>query len=166
MIARLITWSGHNRIVVFLLSAALAAAGLIAALRSPLDAIPDLSDPQVILFSEWMGRSPALVEEQVTYPLVVGLQSLPDVKAVRGSTMFGMAFTYVLLDDGADADEARTRVNERLQQLRPRLPPDAEISLGPDASAVGWVYQYALVDRSGKRSVADLRGLQDWSLSG
>lgn len=164
MIAQLITWSGHNRILVFLLSALLTFAGVVAALRSPLDAIPDLSDPQVIVFSDWMGRSPALVEEQVTYPLVVGLQSLPGVKAVRGFTMFGMAFTYVLLDDGADAGEARTRVNERLQQLRPRLPPDAEISLGPDASAVGWVYQYALVDRSEQRSVADLRALQDWSL--
>lgn len=164
MIARLITWSCHNRVLVWVLSLALTVAGVLAALRSPLDAIPDLSDPQVILYSEWMGRSPSLVEEQVTYPLVVGLQSLPDVKAVRGFTMFGMSFTYVLLDDDADAKFARTRVSERLQQLRPRLPPDVEVSLGPDASAVGWVYEYALVDRTGRRSIADLRALQDWTL--
>lgn len=164
MIPRIITWSGHNRVLVALLSLVLVALGLVAASRTPLDAIPDLSDPQVIVYSEWMGRAPALVEEQVTYPLVVGLQSLPRVKAVRGFTMFGMAFVYVLQDDGGDPDALRTRVSERLQQLRSRLPPDVEVSLGPDASAVGWVYQYALVDRTGQRSVADLRALQDWTL--
>ncbi len=164
MIARVIDWSGRHRALVALLSAVLVLAGLWSARNSPLDAIPDLSDPQVIVFSDWMGRSPQLVEEQVTFPLVTGLQSLPGVKAVRGLTMFGMSFTYVLLDDGTDPYWARSRVLERLQQLTPRLPPDVELSLGPDASAVGWVYQYALVDRTGERSVADLRVLQDWTL--
>jgi Cu(I)/Ag(I) efflux system membrane protein CusA/SilA len=164
VIARIIDWSGRNRAIVWLLSGVLVLMGLWSARNSPLDAIPDLSDPQVIVFSEWMGRSPQLVEEQVTYPLVTGLQSLPGVKAVRGFTMFGMSFTYVLLQDGTDPYWARSRVLERLQQLGPRLPPDVELSLGPDASAVGWVYQYALVDRSGQRSAADLRSLQDWTL--
>lgn len=164
MIARIIDWSGHNRAVVWLLSGVLVVLGLWSARASPLDAIPDLSDPQVIVFADWMGRSPALVEEQVTYPLVTGLQSLPGVKAVRGLTMFGMSFTYVLLEDGTDPYWARSRVLERLQQLGTRLPDDVSLSLGPDASAVGWVYQYALVDRSGQRSAAELRSLQDWTL--
>lgn len=164
MLARIIDWSGRNRLFVFLTSLLLSVAGLWTAWKSPLDAIPDLSDPQVIVFADWMGRSPQLVEDQVTYPLVTGLQALPGVKAVRGFTMFGMSFTYVLLEDGADPDRARTRVSERLGVLKSRLPPDAEISLGPDASAVGWVYQYVLVDRSGRLSIADLRTLQDWTL--
>ncbi len=164
MLARIIDWSGRNRLFVFLTSLLLSVAGLWTAWKSPLDAIPDLSDPQVIVFADWMGRSPQLVEDQVTYPLVTGLQALPGVKAVRGFTMFGMSFTYVLLEDGADPDRARTRVSERLGVLKSRLPPDVEISLGPDASAVGWVYQYVLVDRSGRLSIADLRTLQDWTL--
>lgn len=164
MIARIIDWSGRNRLIVLLGTVVLVLAGLWAARNSPLDAIPDLSDPQVIVFADWMGRSPELVESQVTYPLVTGLQSLPGVKTVRGFTMFGMSFTYVLLDDGTDPYWARSRVLERLQQLAPRLPPDVELSLGPDASAVGWVYEYALVDRTGRLSVADLRSLQDWTL--
>lgn len=164
MIAHIIDWSGRNRLIVFALSIALTLAGIFTALRSPLDAIPDLADPQVIVFSEWMGRSPALVEDQVTYPLVTGLQSLPGVRTVRGFTMFGMSFTYVLLKDGVDPYWARSRVAERLQQLQARLPPDVELSLGPDASAVGWVYQYALVDTTGERSAADLRSIQDWTL--
>ena len=139
MIASIIDWSGRHRAVVFLASMVLVILGIVAAKQSPLDAIPDLSDPQVIVFSEWMGRSPELVEDQVTYPLVTGLQSLPGVKAVRGFTMFGLSFTYVLLTEGTDPYWARSRVLERIQQLRPRLPSDAEISLGPDASAVGWV---------------------------
>lgn len=164
MLSRIIDWSGRNRFLVFLASLLLTAAGLWTALKSPLDAIPDLSDPQVIVFADWMGRSPQLVEDQVTYPLVTGLQALPGVKAVRGFTMFGMSFTYVLLQEGVDPYWARTRVSERLAVLETRLPPDVEISLGPDASAVGWVYQYALVDKSGRLSIADLRSLQDWTL--
>ncbi|MFZ5477864.1 MAG: efflux RND transporter permease subunit [Myxococcota bacterium] len=164
MIGRVIDWSGRNRFLVFALSIGLTLAGLWSARKSPLDALPDLSDPQVIVFAEWMGRSPQLVEDQVTYPLVTGLQALPGVRTVRGFTMFGMSFTYVLLKDGIDPYWARSRVAERLQQLEARLPPDVELSLGPDASAVGWVYQYALVDRTGQRSLADLRSIQDWTL--
>jgi Cu(I)/Ag(I) efflux system membrane protein CusA/SilA len=164
VIERLIDWSGRNRALVGFFSVALVLFGVWAGRQSPLDAIPDLSDPQVIVFTEWMGRSPQLVEEQVTYPLVTGLQSLPGVKAVRGLTMFGMSFTYVLLDEGTDPYFARSRVLERLQQLTPRLPPDVELSLGPDASAVGWVFEYVLVDRTGQLSVAELRALQDWTL--
>ncbi|MBM4364801.1 MAG: efflux RND transporter permease subunit [Deltaproteobacteria bacterium] len=164
MLARLVTWSGQNRLVVYLLSLALALGGLWAARNSPLDAVPDLSDPQVIVYAEWMGRSPQLVEDQVTYPLVTGLQALPGVRAVRGFTMFGMSFTYVLLGDDVDPYFARSRVAERLQVLSAKLPPDAEVSLGPDASAVGWVYQYALVDTTGRRSIDELRQLQDWNL--
>ncbi|MFZ5481141.1 MAG: efflux RND transporter permease subunit [Myxococcota bacterium] len=164
MLARIIDWSGRNRVLVFLASVLATIAGVWTALKSPLDAIPDLSDPQVIVFAEWMGRSPQLVEDQVTYPLVTGLQALPGVRAVRGFTMFGMSFTYVLLEEGIDPYWGRTRVSERLQVLEARLPPDVELSLGPDASAVGWVYQYVLVDRTGRLSVADLRTLQDWTL--
>ncbi len=164
MIARLIDWSGRNRWMVLVISLILAVTGAWAAVTSPLDAVPDLSDPQVIVFSEWMGRSPELVEAQVTYPLVTGLQSLPGVKAVRGLTMFGMAFTYVLLDDGVNPYDARSRVLERLQQLQNRLPADAQVSLGPDASAVGWVYEYVIQDTSGTRTPGDLRALQDWTL--
>ncbi len=164
MIARVIDWSGRHRAVVLVVAVLFALAGLWAAKDSPLDALPDLSDPQVIVFADWMGRSPELVENQVTYPLVTGLQSLPGVRAVRGFTMFGMSFTYVLLEEGTDVYWARSRVQERLQQLEAKLPPDVELSLGPDASAVGWVYQYVLVDRTGERSVADLRALQDWTL--
>ncbi|MEZ4235247.1 MAG: efflux RND transporter permease subunit [Myxococcota bacterium] len=154
----------RNPLLVLALSLVLAVAGAVAARNSPIDAIPDLSDPQVIVFADWMGRSPELVEDQVAYPLVTGLQSLPGVKVVRGFSMFGMSFTYVLLEDGTDPYWARSRVLERLQQLGPRLPPDVEVSLGPDASAVGWVYQYVLVDRTGTRSLADLRAIQDWTL--
>lgn len=164
MIARIIDWSGRNRWMVLIVSLLLAAVGVWAARTSPLDAIPDLSDPQVIVYSEWMGRSPELVEAQVTYPLVTGLQSLPGVKSVRGFTMFGMSFTYVLLADGVNPYDARSRVLERLQQLQSRLPSDAEISLGPDASAVGWVYEYVLKDTSGIRTPGDLRAIQDWTL--
>jgi Cu(I)/Ag(I) efflux system membrane protein CusA/SilA len=164
VIARLIDWSGRNRAIVLVASLILALAGVWAARTSPLDAVPDLSDPQVIVLSEWMGRSPELVEAQVTYPLVTGLQSLPGVNAVRGFTMFGMSFTYVLLQDGVNPYDARSRVLERLQQLQPRLPTDAEVSLGPDASAVGWVYEYVVRDTTGTRSAGDLRALQDWTL--
>ncbi|MFZ5475886.1 MAG: efflux RND transporter permease subunit [Myxococcota bacterium] len=164
MLARIVDWSGRNRAIVYLASVLATLAGIWTALRSPLDAIPDLSDPQVIVLAEWMGRSPQLVEDQVTYPLVTGLQALPGVRAVRGFTMFGMSFTYVLLDEGVDPYWGRTRVSERLGVLEARLPPDVEVSLGPDASAVGWVYQYVLVDSTGRLSVADLRSLQDWTL--
>ena len=132
--------------------------------RTPLDAVPDISDPQVIVYTEWMGRSPDLVEDQITYPLVRTLQSTPGVKTVRGYSMFGMSFTYALFDDGTDLYWARTRVLEQLGRVQTLLPPDVSPTLGPDASGVGWVYQYVLVDDTGHLDLADLRALQDFTV--
>jgi Cu(I)/Ag(I) efflux system membrane protein CusA/SilA len=117
--------------------------------RTPLDAIPDLSDPQVIVFTEWMGRSPDLVEDQITYPLVRALQSTPSVRTVRGYSMFGMSFIYVIFEEGTDIYWARTRVLEQLGRVQQLLPPDVSPVLGPDATGVGWVFQYVLEDTSG-----------------
>jgi Cu(I)/Ag(I) efflux system membrane protein CusA/SilA len=133
-----------------------------SARRAPLDAIPDLSDPQVILYTEWMGRSPDLVEDQITYPLVRALQSTPRVRTVRGYSMFGMSFTYVIFEDGTDVYWARTRVLEQLGRAQQLLPAGVAPTLGPDASGVGWVYQYVLQDRSGRLDIAELRALQDF----
>ncbi|HXS15999.1 MAG TPA: efflux RND transporter permease subunit, partial [Polyangiaceae bacterium] len=129
-----------------------------------LDAIPDLSDPQVIVFTEWMGRSPTLVEDQVTYPLVTSLLGAPHVVDVRGQTMFGMSFVYVVFEEGTDIYWARSRVLEYLNTVRSRLPADATTRLGPDATGIGWVYQYALVDRTGRHDLGQLRTFQDFSL--
>src|SRR5690606_26806493 len=131
---------------------------------APLDAIPDLSDPQVIVHTEWMGRSPSLVEDQVTYPITAQLLSAPRVRAVRGYSMFGMSFVYVLFEEGTDVYWARSRVLEALSSLRGALPEGVEPRLGPDATGVGWVFQYALVDESGKNDLADLRTFQDYTL--
>lgn len=132
--------------------------------KTPLDALPDISDPQVIVFTEWMGRSPDLVEDQVTYPLVQALQSTPGVVAVRGYSMFGMSFAYVLFDEGTDIYWARTRVLEQMGRVQQLLPSDATTSLGPDASGVGWVYQYVLQDTGGRMDLAELRALQDFTV--
>ncbi|OGQ23136.1 MAG: cation transporter, partial [Deltaproteobacteria bacterium RBG_16_71_12] len=129
-----------------------------------IDAIPDLSDTQVILFSEWMGRSPELVEDQVTYPLVTSMLASPKVRAVRGFSMFGMSFVYVIFEDGTDLYWARSRVLETLSKLQGKLPQGVTPQMGPDATGVGWVYQYALVDKSGKNDAAAIRTFQDWSL--
>lgn len=130
----------------------------------PLDAIPDLSDTQVILYTEWMGRSPDLVEDQVTYPIVTSLLSAPRVSAVRGYSMFGMSFVYVIFDEGTDIYWARSRVLEYMKQFEGRLPQGVTPTIGPDATSVGWVFQYALVDTSGKLDLSDLRTLQDFNL--
>lgn len=161
MIARLITWSARNRGTVFLLAAILALWGAWSARRAPLDAIPDLSDTQVIVFTEWMGRSPDLVEDQVTWPLSSALLSTPQVKAVRGQSMFGMSFVYVLFEDGTVPQDARLGVTEILTRVGPKLPVGARPTLGPDATGVGWVYQYAVVDDTNRLSPADLRQLQE-----
>jgi len=164
MIARLIEWCARRRGLVIVLSA-IAFIGAVLAMRSvPVDAIPDLSDPQVIVYSEWMGRSPDLVEDQVTYPIVSSLLAAPKVTAVRGQSMFGMSFIYVIFEEGTDLYWARSRVLEYLSTLRARLPDGVSPTLGPDASAVGWVYQYALVDRSGRHDLAELRAFQDFQL--
>ncbi len=164
MIGRIIDASARNRALMLFFALALAIGGWTAARHIPLDAIPDLSDPQVIVFTEWMGRSPTLVEDQVTYPLVTALLGAPRVADVRGQTMFGMSFVYVVFEEGTDLYWARSRVLEYLSTVRNRLPPDAASRLGPDATGIGWVYQYALVDRSGRHDLGQLRAYQDYSL--
>ena len=132
--------------------------------KTPLDALPDLSDPQVIIYTEWMGRSPDLVEDQITYPLVRALQSTPGIATVRGYSMFGMSFTYAIFADGTDIYWARTRVLEQLGRVQQLLPPDVSPTLGPDASGLGWVYQYVLKDSTGRMDLAELRALQDFTV--
>jgi Cu(I)/Ag(I) efflux system membrane protein CusA/SilA len=164
MIAALIRWSLANRFLVLLASALLTAWGVVALSRTPLDALPDLSDTQVIIRTSWPGQAPQIVENQVTYPLTTTMLSVPGTKAVRGFSMFGDSFVYVIFDDGVDLYWARSRVLEYLNQVQSRLPTGAKSSIGPDATGVGWIYQYALVDRSGNNDLAQLRALQDWFL--
>ncbi len=164
MIAALIRWSVANRVLVLLGSVLIAAWGVYSALRTPLDAIPDLSDVQVIIRTPYPGQAPQLVENQVTYPLTTTMLSVPGVKTVRGYSFFGDSFVYVIFDDGTDLYWARSRVLEYLNQTAGRLPEGVTPSLGPDATGVGWVYEYALVDRTGKNDLAQLRALQDWFL--
>lgn len=164
MIARLIHWSVHNRFLVLLAVALLTAWGVVSALKTPLDAIPDLSDTQVIVRTTYPGQAPQVVEDQVTYPLTTTLLSVPHAKTVRGYSLFGESFVYVLFEDGVDLYWARSRVLEYLSQVQGRLPASARSALGPDATGVGWIYEYALVDRSGHNDISQLRALQDWFL--
>ncbi|MFO0747246.1 MAG: CusA/CzcA family heavy metal efflux RND transporter [Myxococcota bacterium] len=164
IITGLIETSAKNRGLVLFGALALAAGGFAAMENITLDAIPDLSDPQVVVFTEWMGRSPTLVEDQVTYPLVTAFLGAPHVVDVRGQSMFGMSFVYVIFEEGTDLYWARSRVLEQLNTVQARLPPGASPRMGPDATGIGWVYQYALVDRSGGHDLGQLRALQDFSL--
>lgn len=164
MVERIIELSVRHRWVVFGAVLLLSLWAVDSVRRTPLDALPDLSDPQVIVYTEWMGRSPDLVEDQVTYPLVRALQSTPGIKTVRGYSMFGMSFTYAIFDDGTDIYWARTRVLEQLGRAQQSLPPEVSPTLGPDASGLGWVYQYVLTDRSGRMDLAELRALQDFTV--
>ncbi|MDZ4292182.1 MAG: CusA/CzcA family heavy metal efflux RND transporter, partial [Hydrogenophaga sp.] len=164
MIARLIHWSIANRFLVLMATVMITAWGVVSMLRTPLDALPDLSDTQVIIRTSWPGQAPQIVENQVTYPLTTTMLSVPGAKAVRGFSMFGDSFVYVLFDDGVDLYWARSRVLEYLNQVQSRLPAKAKSSLGPDATGVGWIYQYALIDRTGRQDLAQLRSLQDWFL--
>ncbi|MFL6636564.1 MAG: efflux RND transporter permease subunit, partial [Massilia sp.] len=164
MIAKLIRWSIVNRVLVLLATVGLTAWGVWALSRTPLDAIPDLSDTQVIIRTTYPGQAPQIVENQVTYPLTTTMLSVPGAKTVRGYSFFGDSFVYILFDDGTDPYWARSRVLEYLNQVQSRLPPQAKPSLGPDATGVGWVYEYALVDDSGKHDLAELRSIQDWNL--
>jgi Cu(I)/Ag(I) efflux system membrane protein CusA/SilA len=164
MVARLIEGSARNPILVILCVLLLAAWGLWAVFRVPLDAIPDLSDVQVIIYTEWAGRSPTLIEDQVTYPIVTSLLAGPKVKRVRGVSEYGVSYVYVIFEDRTDLYWARSRVLEYLQKLTGKLPAGVTPTLGPDATGVGWVYQYALVDESGTHDLAQLRSLQDWYL--
>ncbi len=164
MIRTIIDFSARNRTLV-IMATLFACAGAWYSIQSiPLDAIPDLSDVQVILFTEWMGRGPDLVEDQITYPIVSALLSAPHVSAVRGYSMFGMSFVYVIFDEGTDIYWARTRVLEYMKQFEGKLPPGVAPVIGPDASSVGWVFQYALVDSSGRHDLADMRTFQDFHL--
>jgi Cu(I)/Ag(I) efflux system membrane protein CusA/SilA len=164
MIGRVIEYCATHRTVVFLFTAFVVVGSVLAVRSVPLDAIPDLSDPQVIVFTEWMGRSPDLVEDQVTYPIVSSLLGAPRVEAVRGQSMFGMSFVYVIFEEGTDPYWARSRVLEFLSSIRSRLPQGVDPVLGPDATAVGWVLQYALVDTTGRHDLAELRTFQDFHL--
>nr|WP_200985034.1 CusA/CzcA family heavy metal efflux RND transporter [Rhizobium rhizogenes]QCL09246.1 heavy metal efflux pump, CzcA family protein [Rhizobium rhizogenes] len=160
MISRVISWSAHNLVLIFV-GAALAVAGGVYALRSlPLDAIPDLSDIQVIVYTEYPGQAPQVVEDQVTYPLTTSMLTVPKSKVVRGFSFFGVSFVYVIFDDGTDPYWARSRVLEYLNAAQSRLPQGVTPTLGPDATGVGWVYQYAVVAK--QLSLAELRSLQDW----
>lgn len=164
LIERIIEWSARNKFMVFMLVGALFVAGAYCMRNAPLDALPDLSDVQVIVFTEWEGRSPNLVEDQITYPIVTKLISAPNVRVVRGYSFFGYSFVYVIFDDGTDIYWARSRVLEYMQGLAGSLPSGVTPALGPDATGVGWGFQYALVDRSGTNDLADLRSFQDWHL--
>ena len=164
MVERIIELSAKHRWIMFGAAFLLALWALDSVRKTPLDAIPDLSDPQVIVYTEWMGRSPDLVEDQITYPLVRALQSTPGVRTVRGYSMFGMSFIYAIFGEGTDIYWARTRVLEQLGRVRQILPPDVSPVLGPDATGVGWVYQYVLEDTSGRLDLAKLRELQDFTV--
>ena len=165
MIAALIRWSVDNRLLVVLLATVLlTVAGIWGVRTMPVDALPDLSDVQVIIRTSLPGQAPQIVENQVTYPLATTMMSVPGAKVVRGFSFFGDSFVYVLFDDGTDLYWARSRVLEYLNQVQGRLPAAAKASLGPDATGVGWIYQYALVDKSGRHDLAQLRALQDWFL--
>ena len=164
MIAALIRWSVGNRALVLIATAFLVVAGLFSVAHTPLDALPDLSDTQVIIRTPYPGKAPQVVEDLVTYPLTTTMLSVPGAKTVRGYSFFGDSFVYVLFDDKTDPYWARSRVVEYLNQVQSRLPAGASASLGPDATGVGWVYEYALIDRSAKNDIGQLRALNDWFL--
>ncbi|MEM5341278.1 efflux RND transporter permease subunit [Paraburkholderia azotifigens] len=164
MIARLIRWSIHNRFLVLLATVLVTAWGVYSVTHTPLDALPDLSDTQVIIKASYPGKAPQVIEDQVTYPLTTTLLGVPGAKTIRAYSSFGDAFVYVLFDDKTDPYWARSRVLEYLNQVQSRLPQGATVSLGPDATGVGWVYEYALVDKTGKHDLGQLRALNDWFL--
>ncbi|MEO8628559.1 MAG: efflux RND transporter permease subunit, partial [Betaproteobacteria bacterium] len=164
MIAKIIRWSIANRFLVLLATVGITGWGIWSMSKTPLDAIPDLSDVQVIIRTTYPGQAPQIVENQVTYPLTTTMLSVPGAKTVRGYSFFGDSFVYILFEDGTDLYWARSRVLEYLNQVQSRLPPQAKASLGPDATGVGWVYEYALVDKTGKMDLSQLRALQDWFL--
>jgi Cu(I)/Ag(I) efflux system membrane protein CusA/SilA len=164
MIERVIGWSARNAFLVLLVTLFLMGWGLWAVSHTPLDAIPDLSDVQVIVFTEWSGRSPDLVEDQISYPIVTSMLGAPRIKSVRGQSFLGLSFVYIIFEDGTDIYWARSRVVEYMQGLTGKLPEGVAPTLGPDATGVGWVFQYALVDKSGQHDLAELRSFQDWYL--
>src|SRR5579871_2371082 len=164
MLARWIDWCARNRFLVFTGTLMLVLAGIWSLRQISLDALPDISDVEVIVHTEWTGQPPVIIEDQVTYPIVTSLLAAPHVKAVRAQTMFGDSYVFVVFEDGTDLYWARSRVVEYLQQIQGKLPEAVHPSIGPDATGAGWVYEYALVDHSHSQSLADLRSLQDWYL--
>ena len=164
MIKQIIDGCLANRFLVIIATVLLLVAGLLAVRTMPLDAIPDLSDVQVIIFTKYPGQAPQVVEDQVTYPLTTAMLAVPYAKVVRGYSFFGFSFVYIIFEDGTDMYWARSRVLEYLNFVSGRLPDGVNPSLGPDATGVGWVYEYALVDHSGRHDLAELRSIQDWYL--
>src|SRR5690349_9703681 len=162
MLQRIIDFSLKNKFIVLLVTAALVLGGIYAVRHSPLDAIPDLSDTQVIIYTPWEGQAPNIVEDQVTYPITTKMLSVPRQKAVRGYSFYGFSFVYVIFEDGTDPYWARSRVLEYLSAIGGQLPKGVTPSLGPDATGVGWAFMYAL--NSTNRSLAELRSMQDWYL--
>src|SRR2546427_10228313 len=164
MIERIIDWCASNRFLVFTGTVILTVWGIWAMRQTPLDAVPDISDVQVIVSTEWMGRSPDIVEDQITYPIVTALRAVPGVQYVRGLSMIGDSFVYVVFKDGVDLYWARSRVLEYLSAIQGGLPEGATPKLGPDATSVGWVFEYALVDTTGHNDLSQIRSFQDWYL--
>ena len=164
MIPALIRWSISNRFLVLLAAVILAGAGIYSVKNTPIDALPDLSDVQVIIKTNYPGQAPQVVEDQVTYPLTTAMLSVPGAVTVRGYSFFGDSYVYVIFDEDTDPYWARSRVLEYLSQVAPTLPDSARPQLGPDATGVGWVYLYALIDRTGQHDLSELRSLQDWFL--
>ena len=160
MLGRIIEWSVRNVFLVLLATFFIVAAGVYAVIKTPLDAIPDLSDVQVIIYTEYPGQAPQVVEDQVTYPLSTAMLAVPKSKVVRGLSTFGASFVYVIFEDGTDIYWARSRVLEYLNFASGRMPPGVKPALGPDATGVGWVFQYAVVGAN--RTLAELRSIQDW----
>jgi len=164
MIARIIALCAKNRLATLLLVGLATAWGVLSLRNTALDAVPDLSDVQVIVFSEWMGRAPDLVEDNITYPVVSSMLGSPRVTAVRGQSMFGMSFVNVIFEDGTDMYWARSRVLEKLSTISNKLPQGVTPILGPDATGVGWVFEYALIDKTGHTTLQQLQSLQDWNI--
>ena len=164
MIAGIIRWSIENRFLVIMAAFFLLAAGVVAMRQTPLDAIPDLSDVQVIIKTNYPGQAPQVVEDQITYPLTTAMLAVPKATTVRGYSFFGDSYVYIIFEDGTDLYWARSRVLEYLSQVAADLPEGAKTELGPDATGVGWIYQYALVDRTGRHDIADLTSIQNWFL--
>src|SRR5512137_358896 len=164
MIAKVIEYCARNKFIVFLFIFFAMAWGYWALKGTPLDAIPDLSDTQVIIYTEWAGRSPDLVEDQITYPISSTLLAAPKVQAVRGFSFFGTSFIYVIFEEGTDIYWARSRILEYLQAVRNKLPANINPVLGPDATSLGWGFSYAIIDEKGTLDLAQLRSMQDWNL--
>ncbi|EKE25541.1 MAG: hypothetical protein ACD_5C00125G0001, partial [uncultured bacterium] len=164
MIAGIIRWSIQNRFLILLMTVLLILWGFYTIKQTAVDAIPDLSDVQVIIKTDYPGQAPQVVEDQVTYPLTTAMLSVPGAVTVRGESGFGVSYVYIIFKDGTDLYWARSRVLEYLSQIANRLPPGAQTALGPDATGVGWVYEYALIDRSGQHDLAQLTSLQNWFL--